>query len=49
MYCYPAAKNYVGSDEVEIETSRGSDGVSPSTEIEIEVIRIKFPIIAKSL
>ncbi len=47
MYRYPAAKNYVGSDEVEIETSRGSDGVSPSTEIEI--IRIKFPIIAKSL
>ena len=36
MYCYPAAKNYVGSDEVEIETSRGSDGVSPSTEIEIK-------------
>ena len=36
VYRYQAAKNYVGSDEVEIETSRSSDGVSPSTEIEIK-------------
>ena len=26
MYRYQAAKNYVGNDEVKIETSRGSDG-----------------------
>ena len=36
VYRYQAAKNYVGSDEVDIETSRSSDGVSPSTEIEIK-------------
>ena len=42
VYCYQAKENYVGIDEVEIETSRGSDGASPPTEI--EVIRIKFTI-----
>ena len=42
VYRYQAKENCVGIDEVEIETSRGSDGASPSTEI--EVIRIKFTI-----
>ena len=42
VYRYQAKENYVGIDEAEIETSRGSDGVSPPTEI--EVIRIKFTI-----
>ena len=42
VYQYQAKKDYVGKDEVEIETSRGSDGASPPTEI--EVITIKFII-----
>ena len=42
VYHYQAKKDYVGKDEVEIETSRGSDGASPPTEI--EVITIKFII-----
>ena len=42
IYRYQAKENYVEIDEVEIETSMGSDGASPPTEI--EVIRIKFTI-----
>ena len=42
IYRYQAKKDYVGNDEVEIETSRGSDGASPPTEIEL--ITIKFII-----
>jgi len=42
VYRYQAKKDYVGDDEVEIETSRGSDGASPPTEIEL--ITIKFII-----
>ena len=42
VYRYQAKKDYVGDDEMEIETSRGSDGASPPTEI--ERITIKFII-----
>ena len=39
VYRYQAKKYYVGGDEVEIETSRGSDGTSPPTEIERIIIK----------
>ena len=39
IYRYQAKKDYVGKDEVEIETSRGSDGTSLPTEIEVITIR----------
>ena len=42
VYRYKAQGNYVGSDEIEIETHRESDGASPPTKIEI--IKIKFTI-----
>ena len=39
IYRYQAKKDCVGKDEVEIETSRGSDGTSLPTEIEVITIR----------
>lgn len=42
VYKYKPLANYVGNDKVEIETQRGSDGASPSTEI--KQIKIKFTI-----
>jgi len=42
VYRYKAQGNYVGSDEIEIETHRESDGANPPTKIEI--IKIKFTI-----
>lgn len=40
VYRYKSEKDYVGTDYVEIETRRGSDGASPNTEI--EWIKIQF-------
>ncbi|MCK0132671.1 hypothetical protein MWU59_14305 [Flavobacteriaceae bacterium F08102] len=42
IYRYKPALGYIGKDYVEIKTGRGSDGASPSTEIEI--IKITFNV-----
>ena len=43
MYTYLPSQDYVGKDEVEIKTARGSDGASANTDIEI--IRIVFTVL----
>lgn len=42
IYTYVPTLNYVGTDQVEIKTERGSDGASPSTNI--TTIIIKFTV-----
>lgn len=42
VYRYKSEEDYVGTDHVEIETHRGSDGASPPTEIEL--IMIEFTV-----
>jgi hypothetical protein len=42
VYRYKPQENYAGNDYVEIETHRGSDGASPSTDIEL--IKIEFTV-----
>jgi len=39
IYTYVPTLNYVGTDQVEIKTERGSDGASPSTDITIIIIK----------
>jgi len=43
IYTYQPAKDYSGNDEVEITSSRGSDGASANTDIKITTI--KFTIV----
>ncbi len=39
IYTYIPTLNYVGTDEVEIKTERGSDGASPGTDITTVIIK----------
>lgn len=39
-YTYTSTQNYAGTEEIELTSSRGSDGASPSNDITITTIKL---------
>jgi len=40
IYTYIPTQNYIGTDEVELTSEKGSDGSGPNTEITITIIKL---------